>query len=159
MSVRKAIGIAFLLVFTLAVVIPVARADVSDQETQFTFSQSVQIPGDIVLPAGTYTFMLANSTTNKHIVRIFDADRDIVATILTISTERLSSTGSTVLQFAEAYNEPPALLTWYYSDMGVGHEFVYSGQKRRAFSEEPAVTVIVESAKPQSRNLSARTNY
>jgi hypothetical protein len=44
-----------------------------DRATQLTFSQSVQIPGQ-VLPAGTYWLAL-DPTPGSHVVRIFSQDR------------------------------------------------------------------------------------
>ena len=60
--------IAFALIFELA-----AHADEDNELTILTFSQPVQVPGRI-LPAGTYEFVLANSQSNRDIVRIFNAD-------------------------------------------------------------------------------------
>src|ERR1700723_613397 len=52
---------------------PGARADEWNKKTVMTFSQAVEIPGQI-LPAGTYTFLLADSPSDPHIVQIFNAD-------------------------------------------------------------------------------------
>jgi hypothetical protein len=60
--------IAFSLFFELA-----AHADEYNQATTFTFSQPIQIPGQ-VLPAGSYLFKLANSDSDRDIVQIFNAD-------------------------------------------------------------------------------------
>lgn len=51
----------------------VAQAQRIDNKTVLTFSQPVEIPGH-VLPAGTYTFKLADSLTDRHIVQVFNAD-------------------------------------------------------------------------------------
>src|SRR5438309_1839379 len=73
--------IAFALFFELA-----AHASVADQATQITFSQPVQVPGQ-VLPAGTYLFKLVN-TDSLDIVQIFNSDRThLYATLETVPTE------------------------------------------------------------------------
>jgi len=54
-----------------AAVLPSARADESNKKTIVTFSQAVEVPGK-VLPAGTYTFQLMDSPSDRHIVQIFN---------------------------------------------------------------------------------------
>ena len=61
--------IAFTLFFELA-----AHADDWDQNTTITFSEPIQIPGQ-VLPAGTYVFRLADPDSAQNIVQIFNSDR------------------------------------------------------------------------------------
>jgi hypothetical protein len=61
--------IAFVLFYQLA-----AHADEFDQATTVTFTQPVQIPGQL-LPAGTYVFRLANNDSSHNVVQIFNSDR------------------------------------------------------------------------------------
>jgi len=77
-AIRSFVTVAFLLAFLI--VLPVVRADEWNQATLFTFSQPVQIPGQ-VLPAGTYLFELVNSF-NHEIVRISNADRTNVIAVI-----------------------------------------------------------------------------
>jgi hypothetical protein len=56
-----------------ATVLSSARADTWDKKTVVTFNQAVEVPGK-VLPAGTYTFQLLDSPSDRHIVQIFTAD-------------------------------------------------------------------------------------
>ena len=89
MKTRKTISILGLLL-ALAFILPAAaRADEYNQATQLTFSQPVQIPGH-VLPAGTYWFVLADSSIgDRNIIHIFNSDRStLYATVGTISAER-----------------------------------------------------------------------
>ena len=86
-----------LLAITLfgATLQPSARADTWSKKTVVTFSQAVEVPGKI-LPAGTYTFQLLDSPSDRHIVQIFNADgSQIIATILAINDYRLKPTGET----------------------------------------------------------------
>src|SRR5271170_8107643 len=84
-----------------ATLAPGARADEWNKKTVMTFSQPVEIPGQ-VLPAGTYMFKLANSQSDRHIVQIFNASGShIIATVLAINDYRLAPTGRTVVKFAE----------------------------------------------------------
>jgi hypothetical protein len=113
-----------LLVGTLAVG---ARADTGfNKRTVVTFTQPVEIPGQ-VLPAGTYTIELYESFGNRHIVRIFNADRSkLMATVLAIPNQRLTPTENNVMTFSERPgNAPDALKAWFYPGENGGQEFVY----------------------------------
>jgi hypothetical protein len=109
----------------------------------------VEIPGQI-LPAGTYTFKLLNSPSDRHIVQIFNADgTQLIATVLTINDYRLQPTGRTVVKFTEqAGDTPDALKAWFYPGDNFGQEFVYP--KTRAIElavalKEPVPAVPVDS--------------
>jgi hypothetical protein len=109
-----------------ALVLPNARADEWNKKTIVTFSQAVEVPGQI-LPAGTYTFQLLDSPSDRHIVQIFNADgTHIIATILAINNYRLQPTGETVMKFSETPGDAPeALRAWFYPGNSFGQEFVY----------------------------------
>ena len=111
---------------------PSANADGWNKKTVVTFSQPVEIPGGIVLPAGTYVIKLLDSLSNRHIVQIFNQDENhIYATILAIPNWRLDVTDKTVLTFGErAAGDPQAIRSWFYPGDNFGQEFVYP--KRRA---------------------------
>jgi Protein of unknown function (DUF2911) len=103
-----------------------AQADTWNKKTVITFSQPVEVPGKI-LPAGTYTFQLLDSLSDRHIVQIFNADgSQILATILAINNYRLQPTGETVMKFSERpADSPDALRAWFYPGDNFGQEFVY----------------------------------
>jgi hypothetical protein len=109
-----------------AIVPPSARADEWNKKTVVTFSQAVEVPGR-VLPAGTYTFQLLDSPSDRHIVQIFNADgSQIITTILAINDYRLQPTGETVMKFSERPGDSPeALRAWFYPGDNFGQEFVY----------------------------------
>src|SRR5277367_718641 len=113
-----------------AVSAPGARADEWNKKTIMTFNQPVEIPGQI-LPAGTYTFKLLNSPSDRHIVQVFNADgTQLIATILTINDYRLHPTGRTVVKFSEQPGDAPdALKAWFYPGDNFGQEFVYPKQR------------------------------
>src|SRR5580658_6896372 len=130
---RKAIYtvlVTVLLALFGAVVTPNLRADQENKKTVMTFSQPVEIPGQI-LPAGTYTFKLLNSPSDRHIVQVFNADgTQLIATILTINDYRLKPTGRTVVKFSEQPGDAPdALKAWFYPGDNFGQEFVYPKQR------------------------------
>ena len=103
-----------------------APAQTSDRTTFVTFSGPVTIPG-MTLPAGTYTFRLADSPADRHIVQIFDKEQSkIFATLLAVPAERNQAEGEPVITFRETpADRPPALRYWYYAGEKAGNEFVY----------------------------------
>ncbi len=126
MNSVKAVFCLLAVSLTGAAAMPSARADEWNKKTIVTFSQSVEVPGK-VLPAGTYTFQLLDSPSDRHIVQIFNADgSQIIATILAINNYRLQPTGETVMKFGErAGDSPEALRAWFYPGDNFGQEFVY----------------------------------
>src|SRR5579864_1991647 len=143
-----------LLAITLfgASVLPSAQADTWNKKTVMTFNQPVEIPGQ-VLPAGTYTFQLADSLSDRHIVQIFNADgSQIITTVLAINNYRLQPTGETVVKFEERSGDnPEALKAWFYPGDNFGQEFVYPKQRAiqlAAASHEPVPAIAVETTDP-----------
>jgi len=54
-----------------------AKADESNKLTYFTFSAPVELPGNKVLPAGTYAFKLLDSVGDRNVVQIFNKDAQL----------------------------------------------------------------------------------
>jgi hypothetical protein len=111
---------------------PNAKADDHDKKTTVTFSGPVEIPpvyitGMRVLPAGTYVFKLVNSSSNRHIVQIFNKEQTkIYATVLAIPNYRLVPKNKTVITFNEGVRgQPEAIRAWFYPGANWGEEFVY----------------------------------
>jgi hypothetical protein len=138
----KALLSLFAVTLLGATVLPSALADTWNKKTVVTFSQAVEVPGKI-LPAGTYTFQLLDSLSDRHIVQIFNADgSQIIATILAINNYRLQPTGETVMKFGERPGDSPeALRAWFYPGDNFGQEFVYP--KVRAIELAQTAKVIV----------------
>jgi hypothetical protein len=132
--------IAFTLFFELA-----AHADEYDEATTMTFSQPVQIPGQ-VLPAGTYFLKLVDTSSDRNLVQIFNADRTVLyATLQTIPTERQDPTGDTVVAFADrGTGQPEALLKWFYPGRETGNEFVYPKQTEKELAQAKQETVVAK---------------
>jgi hypothetical protein len=126
MRIVRAIQISMCAAVLCAAIVTAARADNWDKKTIVTFSDSVEIPGQ-VLPAGTYVFKLANSTSDRHIVQIWNGDEtQILATILAIPNYRLDPSDGTIFEFDERPGDSPmALHSWFYPGDNTGQEFVY----------------------------------
>jgi hypothetical protein len=125
------------------------RADDWNKKTVMTFSQPVEIPGQI-LPAGTYTIKLVNLGSERHVVQFLDADGiKVIATVLAINNWRLHPTGETVVKFAERTGDnPEALKAWFYPGDNFGHEFVYPKHRaiELAVAEREPIPAIEETA-------------
>jgi hypothetical protein len=105
-----------------------AGADEWNKLTYVTFSQAVAIPGQL-LPAGTYTFRLADSS-DRHVVQILNrSGSQLIATIMAIPDYRLTPTNDAVITFKNQGDRPartpPAIAHWYYPGDIDGPEFIY----------------------------------
>jgi uncharacterized surface anchored protein len=128
-----------------------ARADTFNKLSYLTFSQPVELPGNVTLPAGTYAFTVMEHFGYRHIVQVFNKDRtQLFATILAIPNYRVETTTNSVLKFSEtASGAPNAVKEWFYPGDSFGHEFVYP--KNRAVelaevSHEPVPAMPAELA-------------
>jgi hypothetical protein len=132
MKIVQTVVVVLALWLLGTLLVPSVQADEYDKKTVITFSQPFEVPGGKVLPAGTYTFKLMDSPSDRHIVQIFNADgTQIFATVLAINNYRLTATGKTVMLFSERPGDSPdALKAWFYPNNNFGQEFVYP--KRRA---------------------------
>jgi len=122
MKIHKTyIAVGLIIAFALFVEIA-AHADEADRATKISFSQPIQVPGQ-VLPAGTYLFTLAN-TDDLNMVQIFSLDRThLYATLETIPTEDRQVPGDTTVTLVE---------------LGAGNQMCYSNgsipERKRATS-------------------------
>jgi hypothetical protein len=116
--------------------VPRATADEWDQKTIFTFSGPVEIPGQ-VLPAGTYVFKLAASSSDRNIVQVFSKDeKHLYGTFLAIPDARLRPAGKPIITFDErAAGSPEAVKAWFYPGDDVGHQFVYPKERAVALAK------------------------
>jgi hypothetical protein len=136
MTFFKTASTVFCMGLVGAMFSPSAKADDYDKKTVVTFSGPVEIPpvhitGMRILPAGTYVFKLVNSSSNRHIVQIFNKDQTkIYATILAIPNYRLVPKNKTVITFNEGLRgQPEAIRAWFYPGANWGEEFVYPKEK------------------------------
>jgi len=93
--------------------------------TYLTFSNSVELPG-VTLPAGTYTFRLAD-TQQRNVVQVLDRDqKNIMGQWLFVQAERPEVSGDTVIMFKEnREGATPAVQYWYFPGEKIGKEFIY----------------------------------
>jgi hypothetical protein len=108
-----------------AAMLPLAKAaDV--HETKVTISGPVEVPRSRVLPAGQYVFKLAEESTNRNIVRIFNADQSqLVTTVVVVPTVRSEPSNDSVITFEERAAGSPEALGKCFAGQTEGVEFLY----------------------------------
>ena len=154
-SIRK-VALAFVASAVLVLPLSAAAQGPANQDTFFTFSQSVELPGGKTLPAGKYFFQLADSPSNRHIVKVMSEDRkELHATLLAIpyyTNERPSDEPQvrfmeTSVQGIAGAPSSNAIKIWFYPGNSVGHEFIYPrSQAMRIASRtgQPVLTTKTE---------------
>ena len=103
-----------------------AQADEWNKKTILTVNEPIQVT-DTVLNPGQYVFMLADSNSDRHIVRIYNADQThLINTVMAVPDYRIQPTGNSRFAFWET---PPgtakALRAWFYPGDNFGQEFTY----------------------------------
>jgi hypothetical protein len=161
MKIVKTILVVLALSLVSAMSPSTVRADAYNKMTVITFSGPVEIPGQ-VLPAGTYTFRLADSLSDRIVVQIFNADGSrIITTVLAISNYRLQSTDKTVVTFQERSGDnPDAIKAWFYPGDTFGVEFVYPKQRAAQLAmaaNEPVPALADETADIKTTPIVAET--
>ena len=113
-----------------------------EEPTALRFSEPVVIPGATLAP-GTYQFRLVDPDAMQSGIRITADDGNrLVATIQAVPITRETPTDSTVLAFARAEGQPPALKAWFYPGTTYGHEFVYPDEEARQIAERDKTVVL-----------------
>src|SRR5579863_124710 len=89
MKTWKAIQIGCTVALGLAMYMPAARADIRNQEVYVTFGKPMQVSDSVILPAGTYSFRLADGLSKpQNMVQIFDDQGSHVANVETEAVDR-----------------------------------------------------------------------
>jgi LPXTG-motif cell wall-anchored protein len=128
-----------------------AQADQWDKRTIITVDQPIQVT-DTYLEPGTYVFKLANSSNDRHIVYIFNADENrLINTVMAIPNYRVQPTGNSRFTFWET---PPgtarAVRDWFYPGDNFGQEFRYPKNPRQlvAFNTPPPPAPVAVAPPP-----------
>jgi len=128
------------------------QADQSDKKTIITIDAPMQVP-TMTLQPGTYTLKLLESTSNRHVVTIWDQDgMKLVTTVMAIPNYRLKPTGDSKFTLWEApVNQPQALRSWFYPGDNFGQEFAYPRAKADEISLMTKEQVPALSAEDQMK--------
>jgi len=135
---RVAIVTTGTIVIALSVVAIRAKADVWDKKTVLSVNQPIQVQETFLEP-GTYVFKLHNSSSNRHIVHIYNRDENrLINTVMAIPNYRLQPTDGSRFTF---YETPPgtvrAMRAWFYPGDNYGQEFTYPKQLRHIAMAAP----------------------
>jgi hypothetical protein len=156
MKTARKLGLLFCMAILIVTFSSSAKADNFDKLTIFTFSASVELPGDVVLSPGSYVFKLLDNPGNRNIVQILDRDQSqVYATILTVPTERPRPTDNTVVEFYETADGPQnALKAWFYPGETSGQEFVYPRARAAELADsakQPVSVISSNMSSPQAQ--------
>jgi hypothetical protein len=156
MKTARKLGLLFCMAILIVTFSSSAKADNFDKLTIFTFSASVELPGDVVLSPGSYVFKLLDNPGNRNIVQILDRDQSqVYATILTVPTERPRPTDNTVVEFYETADGPQnALKAWFYPGETSGQEFVYPKARAAELADiagQPVSVISSNMSSPQAQ--------
>jgi hypothetical protein len=149
---KSLLAVGLGVVFTALTV--VAQGVPFNQRTTVTFGQPVEVPG-AVLPAGRYTFTIANQMGNRNIVRIWNAAKTrLITTVMGIPDYSVRAPGRTVLMFHERpSNTPEALKAWFYPGFNTGLEFVYPLHQAEQLARLNKQDVPAETGTASARNV------
>jgi hypothetical protein len=137
-----------------------AQTGPANQDTFFTFSQSVELP-KTTLPAGTYFFQLMDSPSNRHIVKVMSQDRTkLFATLMAIpfySNDRPSEKPEVrFMETREAAAGTPganAIKIWFYPGNTTGHEFIYPREQALKIAARTGETVLTTKTESEDSEL------
>ncbi len=123
-----------------------------NRTTYLTFSTPVELPG-VTLPAGTYTFRLSDSTSDRHVVQVLDRNgAKLHTTILAMPAKRLHVDENTVVTFHELPAEAtPAVRYWYYPGDDIGQEFAYPKDQALRLAAASGEAVLAVDAEQVTR--------
>ena len=148
-----------LLGLAVALLAPVTKADPVYKRTEVTFTQPVEIPGQVLMP-GTYVMKLLDPYMDRNIVRFYNAQENhMYAMVFAVPDYRLTPTDHTVITFEErAHNAPQAIKEWFPAGDNWGEEFVYGKAEQIAASTsatpqplQPRAAAVAPAPAPQAK--------
>ena len=153
--IATALVLAFVAVLTTNVW---AQETNTHEITYLTFSNSVELPG-VTLPAGTYTFRLAD-TPQRNVVQVLDRDqKNIMGQWLFVQAERPEVSGDTVIMFKEnREGATPAVQYWYFPGEKIGKEFIYPKDQAQRIAARTGQKVRTEEGYATSDTAVNSTN-
>ncbi len=143
MTRKTAITAAVFMMVVGALTMNVKAQDFNSLEKTFlTFSAPFEVPG-MTLPAGVYTFKLAD-TPGRNVVQVLSRDeKTIHGQFLFVPAVRRDASGETVVTFREtAEGSTPAVHYWYYPGETIGKEFIYPKEQALRIAARTNSTVL-----------------
>jgi hypothetical protein len=127
-----------------------AQADAWDKKTVLTVNEPIQVQ-DTYLEPGTYVLKLLDSSSDRHIVQIFNRDQNhLINTVMAINNYRLEPTGKSQFTFYETpKGTARAMHAWFYPGDNYGQEFRYPKELRQIAAVTQTQTQILEQRPPE----------
>ena len=146
MKYLKGIGIGLCLAVLCLLAAPRSTADDQSINTAITFTVPVEVPGVSaqILPAGTYRFMVLESTTDRDIIQISSPDGShVFTTMLGVPNSHLKAPDLITVMFTNrpAAN-PLALKAWYCPGRIWGDQIVYEKPRATQLAKETNEPVL-----------------
>jgi LPXTG-motif cell wall-anchored protein len=148
---RRTLAMICGIAFIAGIVTFRAQADEWDKKTIITVDQPIQIR-DTVLDPGQYVLKLYNSSSDRHIVQIFNRDQNhIIGTVMAIPKQRMEPAGDSQFTFWETPSGTArAMRTWFYPGDTIGQEFPYPKHLKELAMAEPPSPAPVSSTTTQA---------
>jgi len=146
---RSLIAVCLLSSFASAV-----YASEWDKKTVITLNEPLIVAGVpvVTLEPGTYVIRLVDSSSDRHIVQIFNKRQDkLFTTVLAIPNYRAEPTENAAFSVWETPGgNPRALRAWFYAGERDGEEFVYPKGLAARIARESASTVVATPAQTEA---------
>src|SRR3989441_3949364 len=145
----KTLSMVLCLVVVCLTLAATAMASDSDKKTIITTNQPLEIPGHVVLAAGTYVMKLADLPGSRNVVQFFNADETkLYATVMGIPDYRLETPRKPEISLSETEKSAPyAIREWFYPGSNYGIEFRTSslaGDHASTYGSDSAIKSNVE---------------
>jgi hypothetical protein len=127
-----------------------AQADQWDKRTILMVNEPMQIR-EVILEPGQYVLKLLNSSSDRHIVQIYNADQtQLINTVMAIPDYRVQVTGSSrFVMWETPQGSAKALKSWFYPGDSFGQEFPYPKNLQTiAFAQSAPAPLPPPSAEP-----------
>jgi hypothetical protein len=126
------------------------RSSVSQTPHIIEIQEAVEIPNGILSP-GSYVFTLFSTTTDRHVVCVYDGRQHLLATILAIPNPQLQFSANQPLSFWErSQDSPKAVRAWFVPN---GLEFVYPPAQAARIAAHVHQPVPTGALKPHERTI------
>ena len=124
----KVLTVLAAVTFSLASTPALAQSYIVHQDHFLTFTETVALPGGIVLPPGRYLFRFAKPS-QPSVVQVMNDNRTTVYAALSTVPVRRADPAGYQLTFRESRADAPReIKAWFCEGSSTGHEFVAQAQ-------------------------------
>jgi hypothetical protein len=150
----KFLSTVALAAFAGILLAPSVHADEWNKKTDLIVNEPIRMPSccnpehSVTLQPGKYVLVLVDSSSDRHIVRVFaENGTTVITTILAIPNYRLHVTSKSSFTFWEVpAGQTKAMRAWFYPGDNFGQEFAYpkdAAAEIATFVKAPVPVVVV----------------